>query len=45
MAAGIMLLIPSESFSSAIYVEITGIALTVILVGRELLAKHRLSPA
>jgi TRAP transporter 4TM/12TM fusion protein len=45
MAAGIMLLIPSESFSSAIYVEITGIALTVILVGRELLAKRRLSPA
>ena len=45
MAAGIMLLTPSEFFSSAIYVEITGIALTVILVGRELLAKRRLSPA
>ena len=44
MAAGIMLLIPSAFFSGAIYVAITGIALTVILVGRELPAKRRLSP-
>ena len=43
--SGIMLLIPSEAFPNAIYVEITGIALTAILVGREMLAKRRLSPA
>jgi TRAP transporter 4TM/12TM fusion protein len=45
IVAGIMLLIPSQSFSGAIYVEITGIALAVILIGREMLAKRRLSPA
>jgi len=45
IVAGIMLLIPSESFSSAIYVEIAGIALAAILIGREMLAKRGLSPA
>jgi TRAP-type uncharacterized transport system fused permease subunit len=42
---GFMLLIPSQAFEGAIYVEITGLALTVAVVGWELLAKRRLSPA
>jgi TRAP transporter 4TM/12TM fusion protein len=39
--AGIMLLIPSESFPNAVYVEIAGIALTALLVGREYLGNKK----
>jgi len=44
-AGGFMLLIPNQAFANAGYVEMTGIALTAVVVGRELLAKRRLSPA
>jgi TRAP transporter 4TM/12TM fusion protein len=43
MVGGIMLLIPSESFPNAIYIEVSGIILTTILVGREWVAKRNLA--
>jgi TRAP-type uncharacterized transport system fused permease subunit len=43
MVGGIMLLIPSESFPNAIYIEVSGIILTTILVGREWIAKRNLA--
>ena len=42
---GILLLIPSEASPNAIYLEVAGIFLTAILVGREWIAKRNLSTA
>ena len=45
MGGGIMLLIPNEAFPNAVYVELSGIAITVLLVGREWLAGRQMKTA
>jgi TRAP transporter 4TM/12TM fusion protein len=45
IAGGIMLLLPSEAFPNAIYVELAGIAITAFAVGREWMAKKQLKLA
>ncbi|MBT5048482.1 MAG: TRAP transporter fused permease subunit [Rhodospirillaceae bacterium] len=45
MVGGILLLIPVEAFPNAIYTELAGIALTLLLVGREMLARRKLEAA
>lgn len=45
MSGGIMLLIPNEAFASAIYLEIAGLAITVLAVGWEWMAKRKMQPA
>lgn len=45
IVGGIFLLIPVEAFADAIYLELIGIALTLILVGKEMLAKRKLEAA
>ena len=45
MSGGIMLLIPNEAFASAIYLEIAGVAITLLAVGWEWMAKRQLKAA
>jgi TRAP-type uncharacterized transport system fused permease subunit len=45
MIGGIMLLIPAQAFPGAGEVELIGIALTVVVVGREILARRKLLAA
>ena len=45
IVGGIMLLIPVQAFPNALYLELAGIALTLLLVGKELLARRRLETA
>jgi TRAP transporter 4TM/12TM fusion protein len=42
---GLALLVPAEAFPNALNIEIGGIVLTLLLVGKEMLAKRRLETA
>jgi TRAP-type uncharacterized transport system fused permease subunit len=46
LASGIALMIPSEAFPAATYVEVAGAALALLLIGSDYLAtRRRLEPA
>ena len=45
VAAGVALMIPSQAFASAVYVEIAGLVLGIAIVGSELVTSRRLKPA